>query len=241
MRALLRLADMKSAATVKVGSGALCVVFTQGTEDVSTWLFSFVSQVLTASVPSTLDWLSLIRNNKHLPCKATADNSQISIYLTRATADNSQSELFFHFMSRIGQKLRKKNEFAKSIKKKMKKSFLASECPQSVYIKFNVQCTVSSFDFTMLHGGILHVQHYVKSARHCKIGKAVTVCDNIFREGIKWVSESGCYLGRNTLYKLSCACDWNVSAFDSNFSQSPSSCLRLSRRSTRSWEKTNMN
>ena len=50
---------LKKKTHAKVGSGVLCVVFTQGTEDVSAWLFSFVSQVLTASVPSMLDWLTV--------------------------------------------------------------------------------------------------------------------------------------------------------------------------------------
>ena len=54
------------------------------------------------------------------------------------------------------------------MEKTTKKSFLASEFPQSVY------CGVCLLDFNVSHGGILHVQHHVKLARHWEIGKVVT-------------------------------------------------------------------
>ena len=105
----------------------------------------------------------------------------------------------------------------------------------SLHQNVHSQCTSGSL-YSVL------AQFHCAAWRHspcstlCQIGtalqnwQAVTICDDLFQEGIKWVSEFGCYPGRNTLYKLSCACDWNVSAFDSNFSQSPSSRLRPSKR-----------
>ena len=39
----------------------------------------------------------------------------------------------------------------------------------------HAHCRVCLLDFTVAYGSILDVQRHVRSARHCKIGKAVTV------------------------------------------------------------------